>query len=175
MNWLATLYSAATSAAIRAYAPRLAARTRFFRSTMSVAFNAFVNGVQQIVGPSNPLTVTVGANAYTLVGVTADVTNVSTAPNGVSGTLTFSGNVSVSDGTAGNAATAANASVIVRPSQRATTAALTATDMLTMACLLDAVAKLRMNAVPEIGGVYNCYLDPQVSPHFVRHKRITRQ
>ena len=58
--------------------------------------NAFVNGVQQTVGASNPLTVTVGANAYTLVGVTADVTNVSTAPNGVSGVLTFSGNVSVS-------------------------------------------------------------------------------
>jgi hypothetical protein len=122
--------------------------------------NAFVNGVQQMVGPTNPLTVTVGANAYTLVGVTPDVTNVSTAPNGVSGILTFSGNVSVSDGTAGNAATAANASVIVRPAQRGTTAALTTTDVLTMACLLDAVAKLRLNAVPEIDGVYNCYLDP---------------
>ena len=122
--------------------------------------NAFVNGVQQTVGVSNPLTVTVGANAYTLVGVMADVTNVSTAPNGVSGVLTFSGNVSVSDGTAGNAITAANASVVVRPSQRTTTTALTATDMLTMACLLDAVAKLRLNAVPEIDGVYNCYLDP---------------
>ena len=56
--------------------------------------------------------------------------------------------------------TAANASVVVRPSQRATTSASTATDMLTMGCLLDAVAKLRLNAVPEIGGVYNCYLDP---------------
>ena len=29
-----------------------------------------------------------------------------------------------------------------------------------MSCLLDAVAKLRMNAVPEIDGAYNCYLDP---------------
>lgn len=29
-----------------------------------------------------------------------------------------------------------------------------------MAALLDAVAKLRLNAVPEIDGVYNCYLDP---------------
>ncbi len=122
--------------------------------------NAFVNGVQQPVSAPNPLTVTVGASAYTLVGVTVDVTNVSTASNGASGVLTFSGNVSVSDGTAGNAVTAANASVIVRPSQRATTAALTATDMLTMGCLLDAVAKLRLNAVPEIDGVYNCYLDP---------------
>jgi hypothetical protein len=29
-----------------------------------------------------------------------------------------------------------------------------------MSNLLDAVAKLRMNAVPEINGAYNCYLDP---------------
>ena len=122
--------------------------------------NAFVYGIQQIVSVSNPLTITIGSNAYTLVGSTADVTNVSTTPNGVSGLLTLSGNVSVSDGTAGNAVTAANASVVVRPSQRATTSALTATDMLTMSNLLDAVAKLRMNAVPEIDGVYNCYLDP---------------
>lgn len=120
----------------------------------------FVNGLQQTVSASSPLTVTVGSNAYTLVGTAADITNVSTAPNGVSGVLTFSGNVSVSDGTAANAVTAANASVVVRPSQRVTTAALMATDMLTMSCLLDAVAKLRMNAVPEIDGVYNCYLDP---------------
>ena len=122
--------------------------------------NAFVYGIQQTVSVSNPLTITIGSNAYTLVGSTADVTNVSTTPNGVSGLLTLSGNVSVSDGTAGNAVTAANASVVVRPSQRATTSALTATDMLTMSNLLDAVAKLRMNAVPEIDGVYNCYLDP---------------
>ena len=122
--------------------------------------NAFVNGVQQTVSTANPLTVTVGADAYTLVGTSADVTNVSTAPNGVSGILTFANNVSVSDGAAGNAVTAAKASVIARPPQRATTVALTATDTLTMSCLLDAVANLRMNAVPEIDGVYNCYLDP---------------
>jgi N4-gp56 family major capsid protein len=120
----------------------------------------FANGVQALVSGSSPLTVTVGANAYTLIGVMPDATNVSTSPNGVSGVLTFSGNVSVVDGTAGNAVTAANASVIVRPASRATTAALTATDVLTMASLLDAVAKLRLNAVPEIDGVYNCYLDP---------------
>ena len=29
-----------------------------------------------------------------------------------------------------------------------------------MANLLDAVTKLRLNAVPEIDGAYNCYLDP---------------
>lgn len=122
--------------------------------------NAFVNGVQQAVTASNPLTVTIGADAYTLVGATADATNVSTAPNGVSGVLTLSGNVSVSDGTAGNAVVAANASVIVRPSQRSNTSALVAGDTLAMSNLLDAVSKLRLNAVPEIDGAYNCYLDP---------------
>jgi hypothetical protein len=122
--------------------------------------NAFVNGTQQAVSASNPLTVTVGANAYTLTGATADTTNVSTAPNGTSGVLAFTGNVSVSDGTSGNAVLAANAAVIVRPSQRSNTSALSAGDMLTMSCFLDAVAKLRLSAVPEIDGVYNCYLDP---------------
>ena len=37
---------------------------------------------------------------------------------------------------------------------------ITATDTLTMSNLLDAVSKLRLNAVPEIDGAYNCYLDP---------------
>jgi hypothetical protein len=122
--------------------------------------NAFVNGVQQSVSSSNPLTVTVGVDAYTLVTAAADTTNVSTAPNGISGVLTFSGNVSVSDGTAANPIVSANASVIVRPSQRSNSCALVAGDTLVMANLLDAVAKLRVNAVPEIDGAYNCYLDP---------------
>jgi len=121
---------------------------------------AFVNGVQMPVGSSNALTVTVGSNSYTLIAAQADATNVSTAPNGTSGTLTFGGNVSVSDGTAGSAVVASTASVVVRPSQRGSTAALAAGDTLTMGCLLDAVSKLRLNAVPEIDGVYNCYLDP---------------
>jgi len=55
---------------------------------------------------------------------------------------------------------AANASVVQRPNGRGTTAALQAGDTLAMASLLDAVSKLRMNAVPEIDGAYNCYLDP---------------
>jgi len=102
----------------------------------------------------------VETGVYTLVGAVADATNVSTTPNGISGVLTFSSDVTVADGTAGNSVIAANASVIVRPSQRTNTSQLGASDMLTMSCLLDAVAKLRVNAVPEIDGVYNCYLDP---------------
>jgi hypothetical protein len=120
----------------------------------------FVNGVQQSVSSTYPMTVTVGSNAYTLVGVTPDATNVSTAPGGISGQLVFSGNVTVADGTAGNPVQAATASTIVRPANRATTAALQATDTLTMGSLLDAVALLRRNAVPLVDGVYNCYLDP---------------
>lgn len=120
----------------------------------------YSNGVPVPVTGSQNLAVTIGANAYTLVGVTVDATNGSTAPGGVSGQLLLSGNVSVSDGTAGSTVTATTASVIVRPSQRTNTANLLATDTLTMSCLLDAVSKLRINAVPEIDGVYNCYLDP---------------
>ena len=120
----------------------------------------FNNGVQTTVSATYPLTVTIGANVYTVVGATVDATNLSTTPGGLSGVLTLSGNVSVSDGTVGNAIQAANASVIIRPNARTTTTGLIATDTLAMANLLDAVAKLRVNAVPDIGGVYNCYLDP---------------
>ena len=120
----------------------------------------FVNGVQQPVSSSNPMTVSIGSNVYSLISVVADISNVSTAPNGISGTLTLSGNVSVSDGTTANTVAAASSSTIVRPSQRGNTSLITASDTLTMSNLLDAVAKLRLNAVPEIEGAYNCYLDP---------------
>ena len=121
---------------------------------------AFVNGVQTPVGGATSLTVTVGANAYTLVGVSADGVNVSTTPGGISGTLTFSGSVSVADATALNTVTAATASAVVRPNGRSNTAGLLSGDILTMGSLLNAVALLRLNAVPEIDGVFNCYLDP---------------
>jgi hypothetical protein len=48
----------------------------------------------------------------------------------------------------------------MRPSGRGNVSLLTATDTLTMSCLLDSVARLRVNAIPEIDGAYNCYLDP---------------
>ena len=120
----------------------------------------FINGIQTAIASSPGLTVTVGVNAYTCVGATADTTNLSTTPGGISGTLTFATSATVADATAGNAAQSATASVIIRPNQRNTTATLAATDTLSMANLLDAVAKLRMNAVPDLEGVYNCYLDP---------------
>jgi hypothetical protein len=120
----------------------------------------FVNGVQTSVGGSASMTVTVGSDTYTLVGAAADAVNVSTAPNGVSGTLTFSSNVTVADGTVLNAVTASTASSIMRPNSRVTTTQIVAGDYLDMSTLLNAVAQLRLNAVPEIDGAYNCYLDP---------------
>jgi hypothetical protein len=121
---------------------------------------AFVNGVQQPVSISIPLTVTIGSDVYTAVSVTPDTTNVSTTWAGSSGVLTLSGTVSVADATAGNTVISATASSIMRPSGRGNASLLTSTDTLTMSCLLDAVARLRVNAVPEIDGAYNCYLDP---------------
>ena len=119
----------------------------------------FVNGVLTAVSGSNTLSVTVGADVYTLTGATADGSNVSTAPNGISGTLTFSGNVTVSDATAGNAVTSAVAPSVIRTNARATTAALAAGDTLKMLDVLSGVAHLRDNGVPDIGGSYNYYGD----------------
>jgi hypothetical protein len=122
--------------------------------------NAFVYGVQQPVSSTNPLAVTVGADIYTLVGTSVDATNVSTTPGGISGVLTFSGNVTASDGTVGSTVQAATASLILRPNARTNTSQITSTDTLSMSNVLDAVANLRLNAVPDIEGSYNSYLDP---------------
>ncbi len=120
----------------------------------------FVNGVQQGVSTANPLAITIGSDIYSVVGVGPDATNLSTTPGGQSGVLTLSGNVTVSDGTSGNTVQAATASLILRPSARTNTAMLQGGDTLSMTNVLDAVAGLRVNAVPDIDGAYNCYLDP---------------
>ncbi len=120
----------------------------------------FVNGVQTGVSPSATLAVTVNGTNYVLIGVTPDMSSSSSAPGGISGQLTFSNPVLVADGAAGNPVIASTASAIKRPSGRLATTQLQATDLLTMSTLLDAVAALRLNAVPEIDGAYNCYLDP---------------
>lgn len=121
--------------------------------------NVLVNGVQTAVSAVNTMTVTVGATAYTLTGAAADGSNVSTAPNGISGVLTFSANVSVADGTAGNAVTSAVAPVVIRPNSRTNTSTLVSTDLLTMQMVLAAAGQLRSNNVPTVNGMYNCYLD----------------
>ena len=120
----------------------------------------FLNGRITAVSGSNTLAVTVGANVYTLSAYTIDSVSTSQAPSGQSGTLTFTTNVTISDGTAGNTVASAIAPTIIRPSGRSSTGALLATDTLTMASLLDAVTRLRNNAVPTVDGAYNCYVDP---------------
>ncbi|CAI9121035.1 DUF4043 domain-containing protein [Brytella acorum] len=127
--------------------------------------NVIVNGQVTSIGSSHGMTVTVGSGVYTLIAAQADATNVSTAPNGISGTLTFSAAVSVSDGTNGNAVVAATAPLVIRPNGRLTTAALqTASvngpaDTLSIQNVLAGVAALRRNNVPVIDGAYHCYLD----------------
>jgi hypothetical protein len=121
---------------------------------------AFVNGVQQAVSSSNPLAVTVGSDIYTLTSVTVDTTSVSITPGGISGVLGFSGNVTVADGAAFSSVQAATGSLVLRPNGRTNSTLLQAGDTLTMANILDGVANLRLNAVPDVDGAYNCYLDP---------------
>jgi hypothetical protein len=109
----------------------------------------------------NPMTVTVNGNPYQLIATTPDAINVSTAPSGISGTLTFNGNVAEADGALNAAVVASTAPVVVRQNGRSTTAALTAADTLTMTSILTAVATLRRNNVPTIGGLYNCYISDE--------------
>ena len=123
--------------------------------------NVLVNGVMTAVSSTNPMTVTVGADVYSLVGTARDGTNSSTlaAYGAASGTLTLSANVTVADGTVNNPVVSAVAPYILRPNSRAGTPQLVAGDYLTLQLLLGAVARLRDNNVPTINGCYNCYLD----------------
>ncbi|MBS1072340.1 DUF4043 domain-containing protein [Gluconobacter cerinus] len=127
--------------------------------------SVIVNGQVTLIGSSNGMTVTVGSDVYTLVRVVADATNVSTAPGGISGQMTFSASVSVADGAVGQPVVAATAPKVIRPNGRLTTAALqTASasglaDTLGIQQVLAGVATLRRNNVPMINGAYHCYLD----------------
>ncbi len=136
-------------------------------------FANVLNAAGQVVpvGMTGGMAVTVGAGLYTVIGVTSGGGAPSTAPGGTSGSLIFSTNVSVADGTAGNPVIASTAPLILRPNSRTTTLGLQAPqgtygaqnyvpgDTLTMNTVLSAVAQLRQNNVPNIGGRYNCYLD----------------
>ena len=134
------------------------------------------NSAGQVVpiSVSNPVNVTVGADVYSLTGSTADGTNVSTAPGGISGTLTFATNVTVSDGTLGNAVVSAVAPYVVRPSttsgntMASTTAGISsANDLnagrLTMQMILDAKSEMGSNGVMPVddSGMYHLYLNPR--------------
>lgn len=110
----------------------------------------------------------IGSNLYTLIGTARDGSNVSTTPGGYSGTLTFSGNVTVADATAGNRIDHANGPVLVRPNGKWTggsayaattnTNALASTDVLTLGVIEDAIAQLRNNTGIQ-DQLFNLYLD----------------
>ena len=138
-------------------------------------FQNVMNSYGQVmpVASTSGMTVTVGSNSYTLVSSTPDAVNVSTAPNGTSGSLAFSTNISVSDGALAQPVVAATAPLVLRPNGRLTTAALVAPtgtygatsyvpgDTLGIQTVLSAVAALRMNNVPTVDGCFHCYLDDQ--------------
>lgn len=138
-------------------------------------FQNTLNSAGQVVAVSvsNPVNVTVGSDVYSLTGAAADGSNVSTAPGGISGTLTFSGNVTVADGTAGNPVVSAVAPYVVRPSTTSgntmanTTAAISSSNdinngKLTMQMVLNAKATMSANGVPVVDatGMYHLYVDP---------------
>ena len=133
--------------------------TSFVKSTLGAA--GTVVKFDNVMG-FVPGVVTVGANAYTMVGVTYDALNVSTVPGGRSGSMVFTTNVSVADGTAGEPAVTSTAPTVIRANGRTSTAALVAGDTLTMLqCILEAVAIMKDNGVPTIDGFYHAYLDNQ--------------
>lgn len=116
---------------------------------------ASYNGQLLTVSPSTPLSVVIGASAYLITSVALDAPNVSTTFNGTSGVLTLIVPVSALDGAQYSPATAATAPSIIRPNGKATAQAITASDKLGMANLLDGVAILESNNAPRIDGLFD--------------------
>jgi hypothetical protein len=132
-------------------------------------FDVVLNaGKFQPVSGSNTAPVIIGSNVYTLTGIAADGSNVSTTFGGISGTLTFSGNVTVADATADNVVFHANAPGLVRPNGKwrkgsafaatSTQKALAGTDKLTLSVILEAVAYMRNNTGLQ-GQLFDLFLD----------------
>lgn len=121
-----------------------------------------VNGVPTAVSGTNKLTAveysSTGSVQTLLVSAAAvDGTNVSTAPDGVSGTLTFD---TATAPTAANAIVAANAPAILRSFGKLTTVNLVGSDVLTFGLCQDAEAYLRDNGVPAMeDGTYHVILN----------------
>lgn len=138
---------------------------RGFETVLGTGANA---GKYVSVSASQTAVVLVGSNLYTLIGTARDGSNVSTTPGGYSGTLTFSGNVTVADATALNRCVHANCPVLVRPNGKWTggsaygattsTNSLASTDVLTLGVIEDAVAQLRNNT-GMVNEIFNMYLD----------------
>lgn len=123
-----------------------------------------VNGVPTPISGAHTLSVaeisTSGSGVtQTLVvsAAVADGTNYSTAPDGISGVLTFA---TATAPVHGDAIVASNAARVLRPFGRATTAKLQGGDVLTLGILQDATTILKNNAVPPCAdGSYHVILD----------------
>jgi hypothetical protein len=122
--------------------------------------NVWVNGIPTAVSGTNTLSVVeAGTTPQTLVvtSVVADGSNLSVAPDGISGVLTFN---TATSPTNGDSLIAAGAPRILRPRSGTTTGALTGQDLLTLGIILDAGAYLRDNGVPpRSDGTFHCVLD----------------
>lgn len=133
------------------------------------------------VSGGNTVQVLIGSDVYTLTGVIADGNAPASAPESltysgvagttvcvnwgaVPGTLTFSSNVSVLDGTAGVAVVRVDAPALIRPDGSLSTLALgaSATATLTTDAILQATATLQSNGVAPLAssGLYGFYSSP---------------
>lgn len=138
--------------------------------TLSVTFTAPGSSTANTTSTN-----TVGGT-YSLTGVTPDATtalnSAGTGPasgntskmwatGGISGTLTFSSNVTVGDGTAGNTVQMAMSPVVVRPFNRAGSNMLIAGDTLNSQLILQAKSTMQANGVePFEDGYYRFIADP---------------
>lgn len=123
----------------------------FVSATLGAAGAAV--SVDDIRGFSAGQSVSVNGSLYTVASTAAAGTNASIVPGGVSGTITFTSNVSIANGTLGNLATKSDAAFTIR-----------ATDELLLDNVLDASAQLAANGVPTLSnGYYRCYVDPKAS------------
>ena len=135
-------------------------------TTLSVDdIRGFINVVSNVnnsivpVSSLNTSIVNVNGNGYVLIGVTQDTSNVSTAPQGLSGTLTFATNVVMADGALNSPVVLSTAPFVIRSNNRLTTANLTSTDTLSFKDIVSATTQLRSNGVePVMDNCYYCYL-----------------
>jgi hypothetical protein len=124
--------------------------------------SVLVNGVPTPVSGTNPLAISEfdaggEVQALSVTAAVADVVNVSTAPSGISGTITFT---LATAPIATNALIASNGPAVLRSFAKLTTSGLTAADVLTFGLILDAEAYLRDNGVPSMeDGTYHILLN----------------
>ena len=124
-----------------------------------------VNGTPTAVSATNPITVQETSisggvtQTLTVTGVAASATNLSTVPDGISGSFTF---VTATLPVNGDALIASNAPAIIRPNSHYTTAQMSGQDLLTLGYLLDGQTVLRNNGVPPMpDGTFHVLLDNQ--------------